>query len=313
MKVMLDSGAYSAWRKKKVIDIDKYIQFVKTNRDKFEVCVNLDVIGDGRASYENWMYLRRNGLDTMPVFHVGTDEKWLEKYMRKSEYIGIGAIANLSAERRFHGLDHVWKKFLTDWGGKVHGMGLTDTQWLQRFPWYSVDSISPVLQAAYGGIYVPRIEHRTDTFNFWKLDMYKVSGKSKGHEVGTISSFFALPHSIRDRYEEFFHENGYDVGKVDNTNSTPMFADLPSLEQEGKTFTNNYLPRVLWNLDMWARLMSVVRKVRRNDMTVYVGSTSHFKAVIERDLGSLLSFFIVNSDKQINNFVNQLSVTDEDK
>lgn len=308
MKVMLDSGAYSAWRKKKEIDIDKYIEFVKTHRDKFEICVNLDVIGDGRASYENWMYLRRNGLDTMPVFHVGTDEKWLEKYMRKVDYIGIGAIANLSAERRFHGLDHVWKKFLYNWGGKVHGMGLTDTQWLERFPWYSVDSISPVLQAAYGGIYVPRIEH--GKFNYLKLDMYKVSSKSKGHEVGTISSYFALPYAVRERYEELFSEGGYAVGKIDNTRNTPMFSNLPAMEEEGKTFASSYLPRVLWNLDMWTELMKVVRGMHREDMTVYVGSTSHFKAVIERGLGSLLSYFIVNTDKQINSLVGQLSVTE---
>lgn len=311
MKVMLDSGAYSAWRKKKEIDIDKYIEFVKTNRDKFEVCVNLDVIGDGRASYENWMYIRRQGLDTMPVFHVGTDEKWLEKYMRKCDYIGIGAIANLSAERRFHGLDHVWKKFLLNWDGKVHGMGLTDTQWLERFPWYSVDSISPVLQAAYGGIYVPRINHDTDQFDFLTLDMYKVSSKSKGHEVGTISSFFALSQSTKKRYEDLFQEKGYSVGKIDNMNKTPMFRHLPGIEEDTKTFANSYLPRVLWNLEMWAELMKVVRGIHREDMTVYVGSTSHFKAVIERELGSLLSFFIVNSNKQINNLVNQL--IDEDK
>lgn len=311
MKVMLDSGAYSAWRKKTKIDIDKYIEFVKAHSDVFEVCVNLDVIGDGRKSYENWMYLRRQGVDAMPVFHVGTDEKWLHKYLRKCDYIGIGAIANLSASRRFHGLDHVWNSFLSKSSCKVHGMGLTDTQWLVRYPWYSVDSVSPVLQAAYGGIYVPRVEH--GKFNFLKLDMYKVSNKSKGHESGTISSYFSLPHSIREMYERYFKSQGFEIGKLSDQKDTPMFPAESVEEDDGKTFTGSYLPRVLWNLDMWTKLMEQIRIVHENEMTVYVGTTSHFKAILERELGSLLSFFIVNSSRQLNNLLSKLSIPDEDK
>lgn len=311
MKVMLDSGAYSAWRKKTTIDIDQYIDFVKRHSDVFEVCVNLDVIGDGRKSYENWIYLRKAGVNAMPVFHIGTDEGWLHKYMRKCDYVGIGAIANLSASRRFHGLNHVWKEFLSGSNVKVHGMGLTDTQWLVRYPWHSVDSVSPVLQAAYGGIYVPRIED--GAFNFLKLDMYKVSNKSKGHESGTISSYFALPHSIKAMYGSYFQSKGFVLGKLGDIKSTPMFAGASEDEDDGSTFTGSYLPRVLWNLDMWVKLMERVRQIHKNEMTVYVGTTSHFKAILERGLGSLLSYFIVNSDKQLDNLLNKLKVPNEDK
>ena len=78
--MMLDSGAYSAFTRGKEIDIDQYADYCKTNGHMFECCVTLDVIGDGKRSYENWLYLRKKGLPVLPVYHIGTDEKWLVKY-----------------------------------------------------------------------------------------------------------------------------------------------------------------------------------------------------------------------------------------
>jgi hypothetical protein len=41
---MLDSGAYSAWRQRFVIDLDEYIAFIQNNLDYLDSYVNLDVI-----------------------------------------------------------------------------------------------------------------------------------------------------------------------------------------------------------------------------------------------------------------------------
>ena len=79
-RVLLDSGAYTVSRKGKQIDIKKYAQFIQENGDYFDGCFNLDVIGDGEASYQNWLKLKSLGVQTIPVFHNNTNPKYLEVY-----------------------------------------------------------------------------------------------------------------------------------------------------------------------------------------------------------------------------------------
>lgn len=318
--LMLDSGAYSAWRKGKVIDIDKYIEFIKEFGHLFEICVNLDVIGDGKASYQNWMYLKRNGVHTMPVYHIGTDIKWLEKYLRKTDYIGLGAIANLSSVRRIKGLSEVWEKYLVDpvtklATHKVHGMGLTAINIIERYPWYSVDSVSPILQAAYGGIYLPRIVPKG--FDFLKLDMYKVSNKSNSHEVGAAASFINLGKTLKKRYINYFKELNIPFdGILPESKGTLMFGS-PSKDEKKKeenTLATDHRIRVQLNLISWwgmnqkipnkqRPLGEPLEKYKGERLLVYVGSAGYFKYVVRSkgNIGQLFSYFEINNKKDIEN------------
>lgn len=90
--IMLDSGAYSAFMKKDVIDIDKYISFIKENKEYIQLSVNLDVIGNAEKSKENWNYIKSKGVDCIPVYHYGSSLKYLDYYASKTDYIGIGAL-----------------------------------------------------------------------------------------------------------------------------------------------------------------------------------------------------------------------------
>ena len=53
--IMLDSGAFSVYKSKVKIDIDAYIKFIEDN--KIKIAINLDVLGDDKASFENWEYM----------------------------------------------------------------------------------------------------------------------------------------------------------------------------------------------------------------------------------------------------------------
>ncbi len=162
--IMLDSGAYSAFRKGKTIDIYEYIDYVWEMKVKVPeswlTCVSLDVIGDGHASYANWCIMRCAGLEPLPVYHVGTDVKFLQFYLRDCDYIGLGAIANLSSTRRMLALDRIWDDYLLDAKRmpkvKVHGMGIAGFKLMGRYPWFSIDTTSWLLVAGYGGIFFPR-------------------------------------------------------------------------------------------------------------------------------------------------------------
>lgn len=309
-KLMLDSGAYTAWRKGTVIDIDEYGQFVTEHKDLFDVCVNLDVIGSGKKSYINWRHLWDNGVETMPVWHVGTDEKWLKKYLDKTDYIGLGAIANLSSVRRVAGLTHIWDNYLREEEKiakyKVHGMGLTAVDIVTRYPWYSIDSVSPVLQAGYGGIYVPRVEG--DSFNFLKLDMYKTSGKSTKHIKGIGGSFFTLPVHLQEVYLEYFAKEGFPMGQLNPVEKKHKgWFDQEQEEVVEYSLVNSYEARLHWNLMIWDRFNKQVPGWDGKDYVhLYVGSASHFKHLLrtnrenKADLGQLFSYVELGNEDRVN-------------
>ena len=79
MNILLDSGAFSAWRLGKPINIDEYCDFVAANECWISRCFNLDVINPAapeeaaNASFANLLRMRKQGLNPIPVFHVGED------------------------------------------------------------------------------------------------------------------------------------------------------------------------------------------------------------------------------------------------
>lgn len=314
---MLDSGAYSAFRKKVTIDIDDYVQFVKDHSARFETCVNLDVIGDGEASYNNWKYLCSKGIDVMPVYHIGTDEKWLVKYLQDTDYIGLGAVAKLHTAVRMDGLTYIWNKYLRDSNGrpkyKVHGMGLTAVDIMLRYPWYSVDSVSPIVQSAYGGIYLPNVASRRR--DFMDLLCYKVSSKSTFHQTGVKMSYFNLPKLVRERHEHFFELKGYTLGDLvyneHNGKDTPLLSDVAFVETKEiskGTLVDSHLARASWNLMIWLELAKRASVFNAYDILVYVGvgaTAQYFKLVQEIGLGALFSYYLVNTDKVLDTLTGQ--------
>ena len=222
LRVILDSGAYTAYHQNVKIDVEEYAEFLKKHSDLFlGGCINLDVILDAEASYRNWEILRSKGVDTIPVYHMSTDEKWLEKYMQQTDYICIGAIAELSVMQRTSGLSYLFKKYLLDSKGvpkiRTHGLGVTAASMITRFPWYSVDSASAVKTSAFGNVLTPRIrniERKKDgtltyTYDIGKLDPLFVSDRYPERLRTGNASFFSLPPMVKEAYRDFFLQRGY--------------------------------------------------------------------------------------------------------
>lgn len=160
-KVFLDSGAFSAMTKGVEIDLPAYCQYIKRNLDIIEVCSVLDGIGDPAKTLANQQRMEQLGTTPLPCFHYGEDEKYLEYYIAKYEYITLGGMVPISNTQLFHWLDRLWDKYLTDSAGhprlKVHGFGLTAEELMTRYPWYSVDSSAWVQKAAMGSIMLPEL------------------------------------------------------------------------------------------------------------------------------------------------------------
>lgn len=167
VRVFLDSGAFSAFTKGIDVDMPAYCKYVQKNEDIIEkvdgaICASvLDGIGDPLKTWQNQDAMERLGVRPLPCFHYGEDERYLEWYMAKYEYITLGGMVPISTPQLFYWLDRLWEKYLTDGSGrpklKVHGFGLTSRSLMERYPWYSVDSSSWVQVAANGGIMEPRL------------------------------------------------------------------------------------------------------------------------------------------------------------
>lgn len=161
-KVFLDSGAFSAFTKGVEVDLPKYCDYIKRNKDIIEhvdgtlLASVLDGIGDPLKTWQNQLAMEQLGVRPLPCFHYGEDERYLEWYIANYDYITLGGMVPISTPQLKLWLDRIWEKYLTDGSGrpriKVHGFGLTTVSLMERYPWYSVDSSSWVQMARVGGM-----------------------------------------------------------------------------------------------------------------------------------------------------------------
>ena len=287
LKTMLDSGAYSAFRQGKVIDIDEYAEFVKTNGHNYDACITLDVINDAKSTYRNWLYLRKKGVDVLPVYHLGTDEKWLRKYLEVTDHICLGAIANLSTKARLEGLTYIWEKYLVDENKmpkvKVHGLGLTAVAIMLQYPWHSVDSMTPLISAVFGRIFLPFVKGHGEQ---WVEDYFggffvAVSDQSKRKKV--LTDYAGLPYLMEEQYNGMFEEKEFDLGQIyyiekrltrkdkarlvkdqeleDTKGHIQKKQGLLEIElpkpilTDAETLANSWWCRLDWNIRVWGELV----------------------------------------------------------
>ena len=175
ISILLDSGAFSAWRKGISIDLGSYIQFVKRVEHLVTDYVALDCIPgrDGRRgrnpdrieeaaaqSYTNLQTMRASGLRrTIGVFHQDEDFKWLERMLGDgAEIIALSPYAGANTYAVLRWLDDAFTMIATKGQPsiRVHGLGLTSVLLCQHHPWNSVDSSTWWMTAGTGSIPVPR-------------------------------------------------------------------------------------------------------------------------------------------------------------
>lgn len=124
-EVMIDPGAYTAYKKNIEIDYYEYMQYVakcyryyenptwiKLHEDRPMFpnglygppriqFISLDVIGDVRKTFQNYIKTISYGyINAIPVFHYGSDINYLEKYINLgASYIALGGTV-LSKNRK---------------------------------------------------------------------------------------------------------------------------------------------------------------------------------------------------------------------
>ena len=213
--LFLDSGAFSAFTQKVVIDIQEYIAFIKEYKDIFSVYANLDVIGDAAGTLKNQRIMEKAGLKPLPCFHYGDDEKYLKTYMEEPDYIAFGGMVPIANADLAKWLDHLFSKFICGKDGipthKIHGFGLTSVPLVLRYPWFSVDSTSWVMTSRMGSVYVPRIR---DGKYIYDENIWKVCVSSQSPTTSDVGAHITtLPSGQRKVITEYFDHLGFKLGK----------------------------------------------------------------------------------------------------
>ncbi|MEM4167766.1 MAG: hypothetical protein QXW98_04925 [Candidatus Caldarchaeum sp.] len=133
---MLDSGAFTAFTKGKVIDEEKLIEFAK-NHPEFNEVVALDVIGDAQKSLEAARRMKAAGLRPIPVFHLGEDFDYLYIYKEEFHKVGLGWATSRDPIKNFK-----WAAECFDraWPCLIHAFGRADSRLLLELPFDSADS-----------------------------------------------------------------------------------------------------------------------------------------------------------------------------
>jgi hypothetical protein len=210
--VLLDSGAFSAWTKGRVISIRDYIAFLKTHAGLVSRYVALDSIAgsDGEReyredmielateqSYRNHQIMREAGLQPLPVFHQGERFAWLARYVRDGEtYLCLAPNKRIpyTRSRIISWLDDCFS-LLNDGRDKppvkVHGLGVTALDLIWRYKWTSVDSSTWLTQSKVGQLVVPIFVDGKPDYSY-RADQVTVTERSRGrrnHLGGIISDF----------------------------------------------------------------------------------------------------------------------------
>lgn len=216
IKVMLDSGAFSAWTRGETLDLGDYINFLKRYQFDVDTYINLDVIPGKRgiapttrevdyaaqASLENYEAMLAAGLKPIPVFHYGENFRWLEKLMMLgADYICLGGTVGLKTPLKRKFLDDCFT-MLTNARGeplvRVHGLGVTEAQFVMRYPWHSVDSTSWMIAPIYGNILIPAPMSGSFSTQIWIG-----GGERQRGSISSSKNFENLSESAQQHVREF--------------------------------------------------------------------------------------------------------------
>lgn len=179
-KLVVDSGAYSMWSRRKEFNIDEYIEFLNSNNviDTAFWCAEADVI-PGRfgvdpteeeraaapeASWNNYLYMIKRvkyPKKIVPIFHQGEDFKHLKRMLEYTfpdgdhiPYIGISPRNDVHVNEKMKWYEQVWKIIKQSPNPNVltHNFGMTTISMMEQYPSCSSDSTSWIRSASFGNI-----------------------------------------------------------------------------------------------------------------------------------------------------------------
>jgi len=153
LRIIGDSGAYSAASQGTHIDRDKFYGWARQWRHCLLWVAGLDVIGDDDATWKNWVNAPSD-LRLVPTVHYGVPGSAIDKYVEAgADLIGLGGMVPYKSEpERLLRWCAQMMKYARDRHPHVrfHGWGVTHPALMMKLPWWSVDSSGYASAFRYG-------------------------------------------------------------------------------------------------------------------------------------------------------------------
>ena len=151
-ELLVDSGAFTAYNSGKEVKLDDYCKFLDSIKPLGDLpAIQLDVIGNTKEGWQNYLTMKERGYKVLPVFHRGDDIEFLDRLWEESEHVCIAGIMRKTK----------WKpyaKWLLDKAGdrKSHWLAFVNMPFIKHYKPYSVDSSSWRAAMRYGMLSLPR-------------------------------------------------------------------------------------------------------------------------------------------------------------
>jgi hypothetical protein len=147
-RLMVDSGAFTAWNRGKQVDMDEYVAFIRSLPSEWETsAIQLDVIGDPVATLANFQRMCDMSLDTIPVFTRGAPLEHRDAMYERAPLVAVGGLVGNAKYLPY--LRHFMN---TNDGRAVHWLGYTNVSDMKKYRPASVDSSAIAGAQRYGAI-----------------------------------------------------------------------------------------------------------------------------------------------------------------
>jgi hypothetical protein len=154
-RVVLDSGAFSAWKQGTPIDLGAYLAHIEEHGHRYAWIAALDAIGDWRASVANWSaMLDRLPADlaakVVPVFHEGEPMSVLETYCDRAPFVGLGRTDGRKDDPKELKLTKAfYDACFNEREHAYHAFGCSNPNAIELYPFKSFDSTTWERNAAF--------------------------------------------------------------------------------------------------------------------------------------------------------------------
>lgn len=137
LRLLIDSGAFTAWKSGKAIKLDDYCRFIEALPFTPWRYFSLDMIGDPAGTLRNYELMRKRGFTPIPVFTRGEDLSVIDDYYKTSDVVGVGGLVGTPGNKGF--VNGVMKRI-----GKrrVHWLGFTSLPFIRAYRPYMCDTAS---------------------------------------------------------------------------------------------------------------------------------------------------------------------------
>jgi hypothetical protein len=152
VKLLLDSGAFTAKNAGEEIRLDDYCRFLDEWKNKIFRYLALDVVGNPKATDANLQEMLRAGYKPAPVHVLGDDQRRMDELFEMSDYVALAGLRRPGkggAPKEYVAAKMKWAA-----GRNVHWLGYVREPMIAAFRPYSCDSASWAGVHMYGNMMV---------------------------------------------------------------------------------------------------------------------------------------------------------------